>query len=94
MDEFGREPCPMRIFEDLGGAFAMGLIGGGIFQSIKGFRNAPVGFNRRFHVSLNNFILLFYFIRGSFKLILTRVYTLLIDTHNTNDLSNQNYFKQ
>ncbi|VVC37829.1 Mitochondrial inner membrane translocase subunit Tim17/Tim22/Tim23/peroxisomal protein PMP24 [Cinara cedri] len=49
MEEFGREPCPMRILEDLGGAFAMGLIGGGIFQSIKGFRNAPTGFNRRFN---------------------------------------------
>lgn len=51
MEEFGREPCPMRILEDLGGAFAMGLIGGGIFQGIKGFRNAPTGFNRRFNVS-------------------------------------------
>jgi len=54
MEEFGREPCPMRILEDLGGAFAMGLIGGGIFQGIKGFRNAPTGFNRRFNVSLLN----------------------------------------
>lgn len=52
MEEFGREPCPMRILEDLGGAFAMGLIGGGIFQGVKGFRNAPTGFNRRFNVSL------------------------------------------
>lgn len=51
MEEFGREPCPTRILEDLGGAFAMGLIGGGIFQGIKGFRNAPTGFNRRFNVS-------------------------------------------
>jgi len=51
MEEFGREPCPMRILEDLGGAFAMGLIGGGIFQGIKGFRNAPTGVNRRFNVS-------------------------------------------
>lgn len=60
MEEFGREPCPMRILEDLGGAFAMGLIGGGIFQSVKGFRNAPTGVSRRFNVSLmktieNNF---------------------------------------
>ncbi|KAL5239633.1 hypothetical protein ACI65C_007043 [Semiaphis heraclei] len=39
----------MRILEDLGGAFAMGLIGGGIFQGIKGFRNAPTGVNRRFN---------------------------------------------
>lgn len=56
MEEFGREPCPMRILEDLGGAFAMGLIGGGIFQGIKGFRNAPTGVNRRFNVS--SFILI------------------------------------
>lgn len=50
MEEFGREPCPMRILEDLGGAFAMGLIGGGLFQGVKGFRNAPTGFNRRLNV--------------------------------------------
>jgi len=56
MEEFGREPCPMRILEDLGGAFAMGLIGGGIFQGIKGFRNAPTGVNRRFNVSSISFI--------------------------------------
>lgn len=56
MEEFGREPCPMRILEDLGGAFAMGLIGGGIFQSVKGFRNAPTGVSRRFNVSLMNII--------------------------------------
>jgi len=61
MEEFGREPCPMRILEDLGGAFAMGLIGGGIFQGVKGFRNAPTGFNRRFNVSLVNRIRYFHF---------------------------------
>jgi len=27
--------------DDCGGAFAMGAIGGGVFHSIKGFRNAP-----------------------------------------------------
>lgn len=87
MDEFGREPCPMRIFEDLGGAFAMGLIGGGIFQGIKGFRNAPVGFNRRFHVSLNYFILLFYsLVLKWFKKGIS--YMLLVGKHNTYDLSN------
>jgi import inner membrane translocase subunit TIM17 len=30
----------------------MGLIGGGVFQSIKGFRNAPSGLNRRLVGSL------------------------------------------
>lgn len=47
MEEYTREPCPWRIVDDCGGAFTMGLIGGGVFQSIKGFRNAPSGFNRR-----------------------------------------------
>ena len=27
--------------DDCGGAFTMGAIGGGIFQAVKGFRNAP-----------------------------------------------------
>lgn len=47
MDEYSREPCPWRILDDSGGAFIMGAIGGGIFHSIKGFRNAPIGFNRK-----------------------------------------------
>lgn len=35
-------PCsPWRIVDDCGGAFTMGAIGGGVFQAIKGFRNAP-----------------------------------------------------
>lgn len=33
--------------DDCGGAFTMGTIGGSIFQSIKGFRNSPTGFNKR-----------------------------------------------
>lgn len=32
---------PWRIVDDCGGAFTMGAIGGGVFQAIKGFRNAP-----------------------------------------------------
>lgn len=52
MEEYAREPCPFRIVDDCGGAFAMGCIGGGIFQAIKGFRNAPSGMNRRFIGSL------------------------------------------
>uniref|UniRef100_A0AC11EH31 Translocase of inner mitochondrial membrane 17B n=1 Tax=Ovis aries TaxID=9940 RepID=A0AC11EH31_SHEEP len=43
MEEYAREPCPWRIVDDCGGAFTMGVIGGGVFQAIKGFRNAPVG---------------------------------------------------
>jgi len=37
---------PHRIYADAGSAFAMGLIGGSIFHGIKGFRNAPKGFNQ------------------------------------------------
>lgn len=36
MEEYAREPCPYRIVDDCGGAFAMGCIGGGVFQAIKG----------------------------------------------------------
>ncbi|CAF0739756.1 unnamed protein product [Brachionus calyciflorus] len=42
-----REPCPWRIVEDAGAAFAMGTIGGSIFHGIKGVRNAPAGATRR-----------------------------------------------
>ncbi|XP_043572178.1 mitochondrial import inner membrane translocase subunit Tim17-A [Chiloscyllium plagiosum] len=52
MEEYAREPCPWRIVDDCGGAFTMGAIGGGIFQSIKGFRNAPVGMSHRLRGSL------------------------------------------
>ena len=38
-----REPCPWRIVDDVGGAFCMGNIGGGIWHSIKGARMAPSG---------------------------------------------------
>ncbi|CAH1100814.1 unnamed protein product [Psylliodes chrysocephalus] len=54
MEEYTREPCPWRIVDDCGGAFTMGLIGGGVFQSIKGFRNAPSGINRRLIGSLTS----------------------------------------
>ncbi|XP_014219180.1 mitochondrial import inner membrane translocase subunit Tim17-B-like [Copidosoma floridanum] len=52
MEEYSREPCPWRIVDDCGGAFTMGAIGGSVFQSIKGFRNAPSGLNKRFSGSL------------------------------------------
>ncbi|KAL1419163.1 hypothetical protein MTO96_005269 [Rhipicephalus appendiculatus] len=52
MEEYAREPCPWRIVDDCGGAFTMGAIGGAVFQSIKGFRNAPSGVNRRLLGSL------------------------------------------
>lgn len=52
MEEYAREPCPWRIVDDCGGAFTMGLIGGTIFQSIKGFRNAPSGWAQRYRSSI------------------------------------------
>jgi len=43
MEEYAREPCPYRIVDDCGGAFAMGAIGGGLFSFVKGWRNSPPG---------------------------------------------------
>lgn len=42
-EDYAREPCPYRIVDDCGGAFSMGVIGGGLFSLMKGWRNAPVG---------------------------------------------------
>ena len=38
-----RDPCPDRILDDIGGAFSMGAIGGGVWHSVKGWRNSPRG---------------------------------------------------
>ncbi|KAI8872212.1 mitochondrial import inner membrane translocase subunit TIM17 [Ramicandelaber brevisporus] len=38
-----RDPCPYVILYDLGGAFAMGSIGGTLWHTIKGARNSPRG---------------------------------------------------
>ena len=38
-----REPCPWRIIEDAGGAYAFGAFGGGVWHSVGGARNAPSG---------------------------------------------------
>ncbi|KAL1917206.1 uncharacterized protein VTP21DRAFT_4862 [Calcarisporiella thermophila] len=38
-----RDPCPWVILNDLGGAFSMGAIGGGIWHSVKGAKNSPNG---------------------------------------------------
>uniref|UniRef100_A0A673A7H3 Translocase of inner mitochondrial membrane 17 homolog A (yeast) n=1 Tax=Sphaeramia orbicularis TaxID=375764 RepID=A0A673A7H3_9TELE len=43
---------PWRIVDDCGGAFTMGAIGGGIFQAVKGFRNAPAGMSHRMRGSM------------------------------------------
>ena len=41
--EYGREPCPYRIIDDVGGAFCMGAIGGSIFHIVRGARHNPKG---------------------------------------------------
>jgi len=46
MEEYAREPCPWRIVDDCGGAFAMGLAGGSIFHAYKGFKAATPGTSR------------------------------------------------
>mmetsp|Transcript_21814 Transcript_21814/g.47279 ORF Transcript_21814/g.47279 Transcript_21814/m.47279 type:complete len:232 (-) Transcript_21814:343-1038(-) len=38
-----RDPCPYRIIEDIGGAFAFGAIGGGVWHFGKGAWNSPKG---------------------------------------------------
>jgi len=39
----GRDPCPYRILDDIGGAFCMGAGGGTIWYAVKGWRNSPRG---------------------------------------------------
>lgn len=41
--EHSREPCPDRILDDVGGAFAMGAVGGSAFHFLKGIYNSPKG---------------------------------------------------
>jgi len=43
MSEGEREPCPYRVFEDMGGGFLLGAVGGAVWHSVKGYRNAPRG---------------------------------------------------
>jgi len=38
-----RDPCPVVILNDFGGAFAMGAVGGTIWHAVKGARNSPRG---------------------------------------------------
>jgi hypothetical protein len=42
--EHGREPCPDRILDDIGGAFGMGAIGGGLWHTYRGLKNSPRGY--------------------------------------------------
>lgn len=49
-----RDPCPFRIVEDMGGAYALGLVGGTIFTVGKGSYTAPAGFRNRFMGAWHN----------------------------------------
>lgn len=42
--EHGREPCPDRILDDIGGAFGMGALGGGLWHTYRGLKNSPKGY--------------------------------------------------
>uniref|UniRef100_A0A7S2U306 Uncharacterized protein n=1 Tax=Lotharella oceanica TaxID=641309 RepID=A0A7S2U306_9EUKA len=46
------QPCPYKILDDMGGAFAMGLCGGGVWHFGRGWMNAPRGY--RFSGALTN----------------------------------------
>ncbi|KAG5178148.1 Tim17-like protein [Tribonema minus] len=48
-----REPCPYRIIDDVGGAYVFGAVGGGVFHTIKGARNAPKGLNNSWKGSVS-----------------------------------------
>eukprot|EP00245_Coleochaete_scutata_P005307 TRINITY_DN18762_c0_g1_i1.p1 TRINITY_DN18762_c0_g1~~TRINITY_DN18762_c0_g1_i1.p1 ORF type:complete len:257 (+),score=35.05 TRINITY_DN18762_c0_g1_i1:209-979(+) len=41
--DHGREPCPDRILDDIGGAFSMGAGGGSVWHFFKGLKNSPRG---------------------------------------------------
>lgn len=45
--EHQREPCPHRIIDDIGGAFGMGAVGGGVWHLVKGLKNSPSGYRMR-----------------------------------------------
>ena len=46
-----KEPCPYRILDDCGGAFALGAGGGAIFHAFRSYRNSPPG--SRFRAVIN-----------------------------------------
>jgi len=48
-------PCPHRILDDLGSAFAMAALGGSVYYGIKGMRNSPRG--ARLRGGMTNIIL-------------------------------------
>jgi len=52
--DYNRDPCPIRIFDDCGGAYSIGFVGGGLFSLIGGARNAPKGIRNRCFGALAN----------------------------------------
>lgn len=38
-----RQPCPYRVFDDVGNGFAMGTIAGSVWHMFRGAKNAPKG---------------------------------------------------
>ena len=52
--DYTRDPCPWRIFDDCGGAYSIGFVGGGIFSLIGGARNAPKGISNRIMGAMSN----------------------------------------
>lgn len=45
--EHSREPCPDRILDDIGAAFGLGAVGGGVIQAARGIYNSPSGLMNR-----------------------------------------------
>jgi hypothetical protein len=50
-----REPCPDRILDDLGSAFSMGAIGGGLFHASKQMIWGPRGHKFRSALEVRHF---------------------------------------
>ncbi|XP_017029191.1 probable mitochondrial import inner membrane translocase subunit Tim17 4 [Drosophila kikkawai] len=66
--EYNRQPCPIRIVEDCGCAFLMGTLGGGLFQYLKGFRNAPSGLVRSIYGGIDSVKMRTPAVAGSFAI--------------------------
>lgn len=52
--DHGREPCPDRILDDMGGAFGMGAVGGGLWHFFKGLKNSPSNARMRGGLEVGN----------------------------------------
>ena len=59
--DHGREPCPYRILGDIGGAFGMGAVGGGIWHLVKGTKNSPSGARLRGGLEVSCYLCILHF---------------------------------